>query len=167
MKTNALFVLSALLLFGGNISCGDPCKKKDCGRYAAYCDDGQCVCRCGASIGADGKCSVNDRDLFIGQYTSDGVISGGGTIGSFKLRCNPKSGDDNFNQMEIDMSEIGFPRFNGIICGNDIDIETFTDSGTADVYSGSGTRSGNILTLNISRNTVSGMINYIFTGNKN
>lgn len=72
MKKTTLFlaILTAGLLISACGACEkNPCKNKDCGpRDMGGCFDGECDCVRGISIGADGKCSLFDRDEFIGSY---------------------------------------------------------------------------------------------------
>ena len=164
MKKIAYLIFASFLIIALNSSC-DPCKKKDCGQYG-NCDNGDCICDCGASKDADGKCNVNDRDQYIASYIANGTTSDGGSFSNFNFRCNPSS--DAFNSIEFDLSEINFPKFKGEICSSPaVVFDPFTDSSTGDAYIGSASRSGNILTLSIERTTsIGSKTTYTFTGNK-
>ncbi len=72
MKKTTLFLIiltASFLLAGCDLFDKDPCKNKDCGKSdMGGCFDGNCECVTGVSIGADGKCSLFDRDEFTGIY---------------------------------------------------------------------------------------------------
>lgn len=58
------------LLVGGMlvVSCNtDPCKDITCGDFGA-CDEGLCICEAGYEQDADGLCSVEEREKFIGTW---------------------------------------------------------------------------------------------------
>jgi hypothetical protein len=162
MKKTFLFILAAFLLSSLN-SC-DPCKKKDCGPYG-NCDNGSCDCECGTSKDSNGSCTVNERDPYIGSYSTSGTSSSGGSFSNFDLRCNAGTA---FNAIEFDMSEIGFPKFKGKKdCSQTIAFETVDNVSTGDTFNGTCSRSGNILTIVVRQNTSIGSeVTYTFTANK-
>jgi len=72
MKKIALFLAiltGSLLITACDLFEKKPCKNKDCGPAdMGGCIDGECDCVRGISIGADGKCTLFDRDEFVGSY---------------------------------------------------------------------------------------------------
>lgn len=163
MKKTFLFILTAFLLT--SLSSCDDCKKKDCGPYGT-CEDGSCNCACGASKDSNGSCTVNERDPFIGSYSTSGTSSSGGSFSNFNLRCNALG--EAFNVIEFDMSEIGFPKFKGKKdCSQTIAFETVDNTATGDTFNGTCARTGNILTIVVRQKTSIGSeVTYTFTGNK-
>lgn len=68
------FLLFALLVSATTLtftSCGDdnPCKDVECGTNGE-CFEGDCVCNVGFEKDAEGKCTVDSRTKFVGNYNS-------------------------------------------------------------------------------------------------
>lgn len=74
-----------IVLFLGMAAC-NPCKNVDCGN--GTCDDGDCTCTAGYEKDAAGKCSIEERTKFLGNWV--GVLNYSGPFtgsGSVTLNC--------------------------------------------------------------------------------
>lgn len=77
-------VLGAFLFF--TPSCGDStdCTDVDCGTYG-ICDAGNCSCDPGYELDADGKCTVESRSKFVGNYLVNETCSNSGTAAPYNV----------------------------------------------------------------------------------
>ncbi len=155
-----LFLLPALLLGAFLVftpACGDDdaCKDVECGTNGA-CFDGNCVCDDGYEIGTSGLCDTESRAKFYGNYNTSETCSTGN--GSYSMGITAASGTD---VTQISISNFGD---SGLAATATVDGDDFTVASTTlpngVTISGSGTISGNTITLNY---TGSGPVSFTCT----
>ncbi|MFN4080513.1 MAG: hypothetical protein ACK4NS_06400 [Saprospiraceae bacterium] len=137
-------LLGAILMF--TPACNqDDCKDVDCGANGA-CFSGACVCDDGYEEDAEGKCNTEWRSKFLGIYNV-AEVCGGSPSGNFSSSVTVSSQD----VTKVIISNFGD---SGVavtcdITGPDrISVPTTTVQGLS--ISGSGTISGNTLTISYS-----------------
>ena len=135
--TFCLVIFSMTLL---NQSCeDDPCKDVTC-QNGGVCVDGTCDCPDGYS---GTSCEVADSDQFLGTYT---VVENCGLSGIDNYSITITASGNSPQEVQVANLYDGGDNLNATIDGNNITIPSQV-GGTGVTYDGSGSISGNTLTL--------------------
>lgn len=137
-------MLNVLVLF--TPACNtDQCKDVDCGLYGT-CFEGVCSCELGYEQDAEGKCTIEEREKFLGTYNTTETC--GGPSSSYSNTVT-SSGSD---VRSIVISNFGDSGVNAIadVDGSNVTVRSFnvTINNVTTAVSGAGSLNGNTITIN-------------------